>query len=206
MPIDAHCPACQAEYNLVDQLAGKRVVCKGCHEAFLVPLPGQDGPRPADGVQTTAPPPVPLPPVLARPIPPLSRPVQRSEPAGRGSARTDRGASGGRLGGGVGAIGLLLFLAIQGIFHFARHDMPIPTPVPHPFNAPVPFHPPQLDFNPGQGVPGFQPPQPWPPAGIQGLPQPRPNPFQPHQPKLNPGWRRQPSPPAQTPKRPAKPK
>src|SRR6516162_8536109 len=61
MPFHAHCPSCQAEYELVDSLRGKYVVCERCRGSFraeaariqpgaetLVPaeLTASPGPRP----------------------------------------------------------------------------------------------------------------------------------------------------------------
>jgi predicted Zn finger-like uncharacterized protein len=37
MPISVNCPACNQAYMLADSQAGKRVRCKNCSEAFVVP-------------------------------------------------------------------------------------------------------------------------------------------------------------------------
>ena len=42
MPIPIQCPACQRQYNVGDNLAGKKVKCRECGESIPVPDPNAD--------------------------------------------------------------------------------------------------------------------------------------------------------------------
>ena len=50
MAIVFHCPHCQHQYLVKDELAGQTATCKTCRQKFVIPKPtaSDDTPPPAD--------------------------------------------------------------------------------------------------------------------------------------------------------------
>src|SRR5262245_20685668 len=89
MPIQTHCPSCQTQYTLVDDLAGKYVRCERCRQSFRAGSARQESRQAANSIPLTIlTPDVPvIPPTIvkvgdrARPSPP-PRPVRSSDSTG----------------------------------------------------------------------------------------------------------------------------
>lgn len=79
MPFPTTCPNCDARLQVPDTLAGKRVKCKKCDEAFVARPPAEDDADEAPARPAKAPPKLP---------PPKSRPADDDEP--RRLAKTSR--------------------------------------------------------------------------------------------------------------------
>jgi predicted Zn finger-like uncharacterized protein len=89
MPIQTHCPSCQTEYTLIDNLAGKYVRCERCRQSFRATSQAEAPRQSANGTpRIIVTPDVPeIPPAIvktqdrARPSPP-PRPVRSSGSTG----------------------------------------------------------------------------------------------------------------------------
>jgi predicted Zn finger-like uncharacterized protein len=108
MPIQTHCPSCQTQYTLVDDLAGKYVRCERCRQSFRASSQAEAPSQSANGtprvIETPAVPEIP---------PTIVKTGDRARPSPPPAPVRSSGSSGGA-GCSWGGLIFLAFFLIRG--------------------------------------------------------------------------------------------